>query len=184
IDTHENLIAEYDDYLKNSVEYVKLDREIKAKESSIRNINSSIEQYEVSKVNLLIKNWIIAGSKKHIERFQGKIDIIQKELNSVDETKIPLHIPGPELVQGMIDDMKCHICEREIPDVEDDSFKALLKRLEVFQEGKRVKWLRKNFNDLKRIRKNALDSYIKIEERIKNHSKNIKSKIKERNKLM
>src|SRR5690606_2022466 len=38
IDTHENLIAEYDDYLKNSVEYVKLDREIKAKESSIRNI--------------------------------------------------------------------------------------------------------------------------------------------------
>src|SRR5690606_25931660 len=73
IDTHENLIAEYDDYLKNSVEYVKLDREIKAKESSIRNINSSIEQYEVSKVNLLIKNWIIAGSKKHIERFQGKI---------------------------------------------------------------------------------------------------------------
>ena len=27
--THETLIAEYDDYLKNSVEYVKLDREIK-----------------------------------------------------------------------------------------------------------------------------------------------------------
>ena len=95
-----------------------------------------------------------------------------------------MHIPGPELVQEMIEDMKCHICEREIPNEEDDSYKALLKRLEIFQEGKRVKWLRKNFDDFKRIRKNALDSYIEIEESIKNHSKKINSKLKERKNLI
>ena len=182
--SHEDLIAEFDNYLKNSLEYVKLDRDIKSKKGSIRSINISIEQYEVSKVNLLIKSWIIAGSKEHIENFQKKIDFLQEELNSVDETKIPLHIPGPELVQDMIDDMKCHICDRKIPDKDDDSYKALLKRLEIYKEGKKVKWLRKNFDDFKRIRKNALDSYSEIEESIKHHSKSIKSKIKERNNLM
>lgn len=179
----EKKINEYDLYLRNSVGYVKLDREIKAKSADIRHINESIEQYEVSKVNLLIKKWIITGSKNHIENFQKNIDLIKEELNQIDETKIPLHIPGPDLVQEMIDDMKCHICDRDIDSKEDDSYKALLKRLEIYKEGKKVKWLRKNFDDFKRIRKNALESYSEIEQSINSHSKNIKTKIRDRNKL-
>ena len=177
-------IDEYDLYLRNSVDYVKLDRKIKEKEASIKHINESIEQYEFSKVNLLIKKWIIVGSKKHINNFQKNIDNLQEELNQIDETKIPLHIPGPDLVQGMIDDMKCHICDRDIDSKEDDSYKALLKRLEVFKEGKKAKWLRKNFDDFKRIRRNALESYSEIEHSINSHSKSIKTKIRERNKFL
>ena len=56
-------------------------------------------------------------------------------------TKYPCIYLSPELVQEMIEDMKCHICEREIPN-EDDSYKALLKRLE-FSRREKVKWLRK-----------------------------------------
>lgn len=183
IDDHENKIADYEDFLKNSVEYVKIDREIKQKESDIRHINQSIEEYEISKVNMLIKRWAIAGSKSHIESFQEKIDYIQNELNKIDNTKIPLHIPGPEMVQDMIDDMKCHICDREIPDEDHESYHALLKRLEVFKEGKKEKWLRKNFDIFKRMKSNALSTHNEIEESIKNHKKKIQEKIRKRNKL-
>lgn len=87
------------------------------------------------------------------------------------------------MVQGMIDEMKCHICEREIPNEEDESYKALLRRLEIFKEGKKAKWLRKNFDSFKRMKKYALESYNEIESGIKNHKKNIQSKIRDRNKL-
>jgi DNA sulfur modification protein DndD len=183
IEDHEKKIEEYDDYLKKSMDYVKLDREIKSKEVEIKNINQSIEDYEISKVNLLIKKWVIAGSKKQIELFQSKIDLIQGELNLIDDTKIPLHIPGPEMVQEMIDDMKCHICERDIPSVNDQSYLSLIKRLNVYKEGQKAKWLRKNFDDFKRIKRISLEDYSEIEEGIKSHSKSIKNKISERNKL-
>lgn len=183
IQSHENQIAEYDDYLKKSHDYVILNADLKSKEKSINHINDSIEQYEISKANLLIKKWVIAGTKNQIEKFQKTIDIIQEELHKIDEAKIPLHIPGPEMVQGMIDEMKCHICEREIPNEEDESYKALLRRLEVFKEGKKAKWLRKNFDSFKRMKKYALESCDEIESGIKNHKKNIQSKIRERNKL-
>jgi DNA repair exonuclease SbcCD ATPase subunit len=183
IQSHENQIAEYGDYLKKSHEYVKLDAELKSKDKSIKYINDSIEQYEISKANLLIKKWVIAGSKNQIEKFQETVDLVQEELNQIDEAKIPLHIPGPEMVQGMIDEMKCHICEREIPNEEDESYKALLRRLEIFKEGKKAKWLRKNFDSFKRMKKYALESYNEIESGIKNHKKNIQSKIRDRNKL-
>lgn len=183
IENVEILINEYDEYLKNSLEYVKIDNKIKKLNSEIKSINSSIEEYEVSKVNLLIKEWIIAGSKKHIDEFQSTINLFQQEISNVDETKIPLHIPGPEMVQEMLDDMKCHICEREIPNEDDESYKSLLKRLEVYKEGQRVKWLRRNFDDFKRIKRTALGNYEEIEKSVKYHKKKISLKIKERNNL-
>lgn len=183
IDDHEKKIAEYDDYLKKSMDYVKLDRDIKSKDHEIKNINLSIEESEISKVNLLIKKWVIAGSKEQIELFQEKINLLQGELNQIDDTKIPLHIPGPEMVQEMIDDMKCHICERDILSKQDESYLSLMRRLIVYKEGQKAKWLRKNFDDFKRIKRIALEDYSEIEEEIKNHSKNIKEKIALRNKL-
>lgn len=183
-DQKEREILQIEDYLNNVKDYVEINGEIKNLKNQISSLNDQIETYEVSKVNNLIKRWSIYGAKKDIEKFQSKVDLLQDELNKIDESKIPLHIPGPEMVQGMIDDMKCHICEREIPNDTDDAYKALLKRLDIYKEGQKAKWLRKNFDEFKRIRRRTLENYNDIESDIKNHNKSIRSLLKRRKGLM
>ena len=184
IDQKEHEILQIEDYLNNVKDYVEINGEIKNLKNQLSSLNDQIETYEVSKVNNLIKRWTIYGAKKDIDQFQTKIDLLQEELNTIDESKIPLHIPGPEMVQGMINDMKCHICERDIPDKTDDSYKALLKRLDIYKEGQKAKWLRKNFDEFKRIRRRTLENYNEIESDIKNHNKGIQSLLQKRRGLL
>ena len=184
IDQKERELLQIEDYLNNVKDYVEINGEIKNLKNQISSVNDQIENYEISKVNNLIKNWIIYGTKKEITKFQEKINLFQNELNTIDESKIPLHIPGPEMVQGMIDDMKCHICEREIPNENDEAYKALLKRLDIYKEGQKAKWLRKNFDEFKRLKKRTLDDYEEIENDIANHDKNIKKLLNKRKGLM
>ncbi|MDT0688741.1 AAA family ATPase [Salegentibacter sp. F188] len=184
IDTKERQLIDIEDYLNNVKDYVEINGEIKNIKNQISSINSEIETLEISKVNNLIKKWSIIGAQKEYEKFQSHIQLFQSELNDIDESKIPLHIPGPEMVQEMIDDMKCHICERDVPDTSDQAYFALLKRLDVYKEGQKAKWLRKNFDEFKRIKRRTSENYVEIEVDIKNHNKKINSFLKRRKVLM
>ncbi|MDX1718706.1 MAG: hypothetical protein R3353_00970 [Salegentibacter mishustinae] len=172
------------DYLNKVAEHVKFNGEIDKRKSEVKRINDFLEEMEKIQVKNLINRWVILGTSDKIRAVEGPIKKFQDRLSSIDESKIPRHIPGPEMIAEMIKDMKCHICSREIPNEEDEAFQSLEKRLKIYEEGVKNRWLRTNFDELRRKKKYIIEKHDEIYSEIKSHNSKVSRKMSERRKLL
>ncbi|MDB9891699.1 AAA family ATPase, partial [bacterium] len=135
-------ISKYEDLLSKMIDYVKLSAELKQSKSDIKNNLEIIENYQQSRAEKLIKQWVVVSAKKRVSDIKEMNSVIKNSLTTYqNNTVIPRHIPGPDFVKKMMEDMKCHICETEIPNKEHRAYKALEERFELYKQGENEKWL-------------------------------------------
>jgi DNA sulfur modification protein DndD len=174
----EEKLKGYDKYSDLKINLNKLEYEIKT-------INDQIENLTNLGKESFIKKWMLKNCDSLISNSTKNLDLLSKEIKSYQksENPVPITLPGPEYVQMMLDDHKCHICEREVQEGTPAYF-ALTARMNDFRANQVQKILSDNYTELNRFKRNLLNELQTIDEEFQLNDDNIQKLISKRKKLL
>jgi DNA sulfur modification protein DndD len=147
----------FDSLLKNIEESKEASKLLEAINRRISSLTQMASKKRVSiennfTTNLLDKKWILMGFAGIAEEYSSKVSVIDQERRRLEKkyflevgadkmlkkmktdfTPLPVHIPGPQIMQEMLDEEVCKICGRKA-EKHSEPWNFMMARLQEFKD--------------------------------------------------